>query len=175
MKNVFQLFFWLFLCFISSCQQNEKMILFPNQEKVKATTIQELDGYFPLTYAQYEGFTGKYDDEVLSEFTVVFADQDLQNDIGFEILPKDRIEKLKEETFSAIRFRKIPTEEMNTEALLQYLGSKYSNTTAREKKPSRENVVREFEMMDSETGLVLATIEYIELGIPGTFVQIDRY
>ena len=141
---------------ISSCKSKE--ILLPDNEIITSDmSIKDIENKYNVLFYQYEGFKGRIDDEILSDFDI---------DINFQpldVVEDDKIEKLKNCKIKGISFE-VLSSLMGTEELVLYVQRLYPKSIV----VKLDNV--KYLIKDS-SGKQICSIEYVEFGIPGCFIQ----
>ncbi len=153
--------------------QAAQQITFPKGETVNVGDVEAFRAKMPVTFYQYEGFKGDYDDPHLRRFTLVLASKSAQSRIESAVLSDREIDQLAHERVGAIRFDAVPEAEMSFEALGKYLQAKYPGSRVESRAPSDRFVDAEAVVHDGKTGKTYCVIQYAKLGVPGSFVLLE--
>jgi len=165
----------ILLPFLYSCKSNlqTKTVLLPNQRTIQLTTIQAFNRDIPLDYHQYEGFKGELKGAYLNSFVLVFENPKVELMVEQSILTQAEIDQLYQEEIKAILFDKIPDEVISFPQLLDYLKATYKNTVAKNIQERADFIDQEVQLIDRNNGRVVCTIQYVKLGISGSFVRLE--
>jgi len=147
--------------------------MFPNGEVVALGDVETFGAKMPVTFYQYEGFKGDYDDPHLKRFTLVLASKPAQARAESGVLGDRKIDQLTRERIGAIRFDAVPDTEMSFAALGKYLQTKYPNSRIEARTPSTRFVDAEVVIRDARTGKTYCVVQYAKIGVAGSFVVLE--
>lgn len=158
-----KLIFLLSLVLLVGCSKKDSSFLLPNGEQLSVFSVNEFSNSYPVVYAQYGGFEGVYGDSLLKEFLLLFEDH--SSKVGSDVLGEEKIEKLKEEKISAIRFS-VKENDISQLELKTYLLSMYKGCKWVEKEKDIYLIVNK----NSEN--IFCEIKYVNIAIPSFIIKI---
>jgi hypothetical protein len=168
MKNIYHLLFSLII--LSSCSNENNMnciIYLPSNKSIEACTVKELNQKYELKYKQYEGYTGKLEDSIISDFNVYLKEE--PDFVKSGNADKNEIESLLSHPIVGLRSQKLPKENYTEEELNTYIKNNFNSSSEKVVSTQEEFIDREIHFFNSNSKLV-AKLQYAEVGIPGYFI-----
>lgn len=145
------------------CSKKDSNFLLPNGEQLSVFSVNDFSNSYPVVYGQYGGFEGVYGDSLLKEFLLLFEDH--SSKVGSDVIGEKRIEELKEQKISAIRFS-VKENDISQLELKSYLLSKYEGCKWVEKEKGVYLIVNE------KNKSVFCEVKYVNIAIPSFIVKI---
>ena len=141
----------------------------PKGEIIYPDSLNSIFNSFSLSYTQYVGFTGIYNDSILNKFIICMEKK--SDEIGSNVLNQKEIDGLKRQKITGIKFV-VLAHGVDEKQLLKYLLSFYPNANLLEQPKPAKFVKKEFDLLSKQTDELLCKIEYADIGNPNFIITI---
>lgn len=158
--------------FVGCTEETQTCIVLPEGETVNTSSVKDFEMHYSLTFMAYQGFVGNIEGKLLNGFTLILEDHAAK--IGRDVLSSNEVESLKSDKILSIKSDKIPVTREPYQMVVDYIAKSYPNLHKKIAVDKEAGVDDETNFLNNK-GEVIVVVQYVELGIPGTFIILNNH